>query len=273
MAIKALSQEQLTRVQEIELEALIEFDRICTKHNIPYSLAEGTLLGAVRHKGFIPWDDDIDVALLREDYEKLEKILSDELPEKYFYQTKNTDKNWFRLYNKIRVNGTLFVEAAHSNIDIHHGVYIDVFPMDALPDDKAAKAKLLREFKFWNTVLSAKYINPASRHGTKRIAAYLLRFLFLPFSLDFLYEKTNAIATRYKIDDNSRVISFWGSEGERDSLSKEKAHSFCRLDFEGRSFCCFSSYDELLTSIYGDYMQLPPPEKRVTRHPIEQLEL
>ena len=273
MAIEILSQEQLARVQEIELEALIEFDRICTKHNIPYSLAGGTLLGAVRHKGFIPWDDDIDVVLLREDYDKLEKILIEELPEKYFYQTKNTDKNWFRLYGKIRVNGTLFVEAAHSNRDVHHGVYIDIFPLDALPDDKVAKTKLLREFKFWNTILSAKYINPASRHGKKRLVAYLLRFLFLPFSLKFLYNKTNAIASRYKTEDNSRVMSFLGSYGERDSLSKEKACNLCRLDFEGHSFCCFGAYDELLTSIYGDYMQLPPPEKRVTRHPIEQLEL
>ncbi len=123
-------------IQKEELRILIEFDRICRKHNIKYSLSYGTLIGAIRHQGFIPWDDDIDVGMLREDYEvfleKGQKLLQSDL----FLQTCYTDPKYPQVYAKIRKNNTSFVETTVKNIQMHHGIYIDVFPFDYYNDKR-----------------------------------------------------------------------------------------------------------------------------------------
>ena len=121
---------ELKKLQNIEFEILLEFDRICKKHNIMYQLFAGTLLGAIRHRGFIPWDDDIDVCLLRKDYNVFIDVCRTELDSKYFLQTYETDKHSIWQFAKIRKNNTLFLEDAVSECDIHHGIFIDIFPFD-----------------------------------------------------------------------------------------------------------------------------------------------
>ena len=144
--VVVLSDEQRESVQNYAFKALCEFDRICSKNNIKYTLGYGTLIGAIRHKGFIPWDDDIDVCVSRKDLLKLRKIANSELTKGFFYQSHETDKSWYRLYDKIRVDGTLFREVAHENEKIHHGVYMDVFALD-----------YISQYKIINVVQSAIY--------------------------------------------------------------------------------------------------------------------
>ncbi len=130
MAPKTLIKE----VQAIELEILLEVDRICREYEIPYFLDSGTLLGAVRHKGFIPWDDDIDIGMLRSDYERFLSIANRELGSEYFLQTYRTDGAPI-MFAKVRKKGTTFVEFRLRNIPMEHGLFIDVFPYDFLPQE------------------------------------------------------------------------------------------------------------------------------------------
>lgn len=271
MVIEVLTQEQREEVQRLEREMLAEFDRICKKHGIKYTLYGGTLLGAVRHNGFIPWDDDIDVAVLRSDYEKLEEICTRELPSDLFYQTHGTDKEWFRMYAKIRMNGTVFKELAHNGWDIHHGIYIDIFPMDVIPDD--SKKKKVQDFKFklWSLGLSAKYIDVRSRTGKKKFFAYILKCLYLPFSLEFLYGQATKAASQYNKSEYKNVKNFFGAYGDREILPKAYFDDIQPMKFDDYEFDGVSAYHDVLCRFYGDYMQLPPVEKRVSRHAIAEL--
>ena len=117
-------------VQRVQLEILIEFDRICKKHDIHYHLFAGTLLGCVRHKGFIPWDDDIDICLLRDDYNKFISICETELDSKYFMQTYETDPNSYKQSGKLRKNDTTFLQSGYRGVDMHHGISISLMPLD-----------------------------------------------------------------------------------------------------------------------------------------------
>lgn len=131
-----LTQEELKQLQRIELEMLIEFDRICRKCGISYSLDGGTLLGAVRHKGFIPWDDDIDVIMLRKEYQKFRKACETELDiERFFLQDYKTDPAYRWGYAKLRRNGTSFVREGQEHIRQHDGVFIDIMVADNVPDE------------------------------------------------------------------------------------------------------------------------------------------
>ncbi len=123
----------MSKVRLVQIELLDELDRISKKYNIKYQLFAGTLLGAVRHNGYIPWDDDIDVAMLREDYERFISVCEKELGADYFLQTPDLEGSPYP-FSKLRKNNTLFVEGNVEHIDIHHGVFIDVFPMDNVFD-------------------------------------------------------------------------------------------------------------------------------------------
>lgn len=135
--------DKLRQLQLSELEILKEFVRICEKHHLKYVLTGGTLLGAVRHGGFIPWDDDIDVAMLRADYDRFAQLCKDELGPKFFYQSPATDPYYFLTYAKIRKNGTEIYEERFRKAKFHKGIFIDIFPLDFCP-----KPGLLCHFLF-----------------------------------------------------------------------------------------------------------------------------
>ena len=260
--------EELKRIQELEFDALKEIDRICRKYNLDYSLTGGTLLGAIRHKGFIPWDDDIDIAMPRDEYDKLWEICRKELDSKFFLQSHDTEKNWYRLYSKIRVNDTLFKELAHSEQDIHHGIYIDIFPLDNVPNNKVLKTIQKMRFGFYKLGLSVKYINPNYRKGIKRIVAFLLKLAYCPFRISFLYEKADKCLKAYNNTDCLRVINYNGAYGDREIFPREYFNETIDLRFEDAFFKCSKYYDQILTQLYGDYMTLPPVEKRRSLHTV-----
>lgn len=133
---KTLSSNELKAIHSLELEALTVIDQICRRHSIKYTLIDGSLLGAIRHNGFIPWDDDVDIAMLRDDLEKFKLICKTELPSKYFYQDMSTDPEYLYLFDKIRINNTLFKESYLAEYNINHGVFIDIFPVDNVSDNK-----------------------------------------------------------------------------------------------------------------------------------------
>ena len=156
-----LSPSELKQIQDLEIGAMCELDRICRKYNLKYTLAGGTLLGALRHDGFIPWDDDMDVNMLRSDFLKLREIAPKELRQRYFYQSSQTDPEYLYFFDKIRINDTTFKEAVLADKKIHHGVYIDIFPVDDILDANSQQAQdQLKEFKHWRSGLMGKCLCP-----------------------------------------------------------------------------------------------------------------
>ncbi|MDZ5038441.1 LicD family protein, partial [Clostridium perfringens] len=123
-----MNKSEIKRLQEYEIEMLKTVDRICKKNNIKYYLTWGSALGAIRHGGFIPWDDDIDISMTWDDYKKFEEIAQSELGDKYFYQSQQTDKHCFTTWNKIRINNTTSMEKHLKHIKCHYGICMDIFP-------------------------------------------------------------------------------------------------------------------------------------------------
>lgn len=273
MYIEKLTPEELKTVQKHALGALLEFDRICRANSINYALYGGTLLGAVRHQGFIPWDDDIDVVVMRSDYDKLIEICQQQLSPDYFWQSHETEDGWYRLYAKIRVNNTIFRELAHSDYNIHHGVYIDIFPLDTLPDSPTLRKKQYRQYKIWSAGVSCKYINIQNKEGRNKLLARAAKMAFFPFSLPFVYKKADKTAKHYNGSDGSCVMPFMSAYGTREIFPKSFYENTKDTLFEGHMLKIPTEYDRILRQIYGDYLQLPPEDKRVSRHRIVELSL
>ena len=140
-----MDNETLRKVQLAQLEIGKEIKRVCDENGIKYFLDSGTLLGAIRHKGFIPWDDDMDMGMLREDYERFIEIAPKELKPEYFLQTWKTDKSYPYAFAKIRKKGTVFIEAVSQKTNAHNEIFVDVFPYDIYPDDETVRTKLTKK--------------------------------------------------------------------------------------------------------------------------------
>lgn len=264
-----LNQEQRLCVQKYALKALCEFDELCKKNEINYTLAYGTLIGAIRHKGFIPWDDDIDVCVSRKDLLKLRNIANRELSKGFFYQSHNTDCNWYRLYDKIRIDGTIFREIAHENEAVHQGVYIDIFALDYVSEFKTIAWLQSIIYNIVSAILSAKYLSIRQRKGGKKYIAWILKYSFYPIKKVWLYNIAETLAMFFK---SGKILKNFESS-YRETLSKSQFEKFINVKFENQSFKAIEDYDSWLRIIYGDYMQLPPLEKRVTCHVLSEIKL
>lgn len=268
-----LTTEQIRMMQKIQLEMLLEVDRICKKENIKYGIDGGTLLGAVRHKGFIPWDPDIDVIMLREEYEKFFVAAKREMDvERFFLQEERTDPEYRWGFTKIRRNGTKFIRSGQEHLKMHTGVFIDILIMDNVPD-----CFLLRElhrgfcagcrFVMWSEIGKNEEKNPIKRIGYKAANHIPLSFVFrqLKWMRDRCNRKRSRLVRymtcRYTYNKKLRGIErkFFDNYGE--------------YQFEGHFFPGFYEYDEYLTVLYGNYMELPPLEKRKSHMPLSELEL
>lgn len=254
-------------LQFVELEILNEFVRICDLHGIEYFLDFGTLLGAIRHKGFIPWDDDIDVGMTRENYDNFIKIAKKELKQEFFLQDGDSDPRCPYLFAKIRKNNTTFMEWCNRKSNIHHGIYIDIFPYDKLPINKRERSnfrkKCQRRYKLFHYRASPdRYVAPRKTISwlvvavVRRLINYFLRILPLKFYRNL------AISTFTKHnDESSNFIGAVPFFNEVD-FTKDVFFPLEQGEFEGETYYIPRDSNYYLTSIYGDYMQLPPPEKR-----------
>lgn len=272
-----LTDEERDKVQEYELQLLLAFDKICRRHNLNYTLAAGTMIGAVRHKGFIPWDDDIDVYMLRKDFNKLRQYCLTELPDNMFYQSHYTDPEYYYTFDKIRLNGTVFKETFLANHNINHGVFIDVFPIDLISDNRLVSTLQYFHYRFYRLGLMTKYVNINARKGKRKVFAKVLRALYSPFSLDYLYKKCEKIAQDKESEYNNskwvRNLNSVGSDGMKETYHHFAFNDLKLTQFENKTFYMSKDYDNMLRAIYGDYMKLPPKSERVTRHDLAELKL
>jgi lipopolysaccharide cholinephosphotransferase len=268
-----LSKEERRRIQLLELEILQEVDRICKKNKIHYTMGYGSLIGTIRHNGFIPWDDDIDICFLRKDYIKFKEICKIELSSRFFYQSNDTDPEYFFLWDKIRLNGTVFRESYLSSYNIHHGIYLDIFPIDYIPDNKIKQYFQYLCFQFFKSALMSKYLILHSRNGCKKYIAAILRFFFYFIPLSTLYRNANKIATWYDNNPQKRIMNIQTPYRLKEILDKSVYEEYSEHKFENLNVEIVKQYDIFLRKIYGDYMQLPPLENRNTRHHLIELKL
>lgn len=267
-----ISQQELRQLQNIELEMLIELDRICRKYGIRYSLDGGTLLGAVRHKGFIPWDDDIDVIMLREEYVKFRKACKEDLDRsRFFFQDYRTDPNYRWGYAKLRRKNTKFIRLGQEHLKQNSGVFIDIFVVDNVPDGYFAR----RLHHFLCFLVRKTLYSEVGKENEKNplIRAIYQRMSKIPRNTAFHVRNCLAAPLSRK---RTELISHYTLEYPKQcryGLPRECFDEMIELEFEGRKFPCFQKYDLYLSTYYGDYMTLPPKEKRVPHLAVSTLEL
>lgn len=268
-----LTKDNLAAIQKAEEMLVAEVDRICEKHGLRYFVAYGSLIGAVRHKGFIPWDDDIDICMPRKDYLRFREICKTELNEQFFYQTHSTDPDYYYLYDKIRINGTVFKESFLSKRNIHHGIFLDIFPVDMIADDPKAFWWQFKVYRICRAVLMSKYLVLSARKGKKKVAAALIRLLTIPVSLEWLYHKAEQAAQSHNDSATKCGLNFFSGAKTREIFPVEWFTQLQRTKFEEVEVNIPTHYDEMLTAIFGNYMQPPPEDQRGTRHDLVELKL
>lgn len=253
-----LNKEDFRRLQLIELELLIEVDRICRKHNIKYCLACGTLLGAVRHGGFIPWDDDVDVWMLRNEYEKFRKVCKKELLNDYFLQNWHNDPYFNSAYSKLRKKGTNYVRVGQEKMKYKTGIYIDILPLDNLPDNYFTRINMtLRAWIFRKVTYSQAGAMCEKKLRTRLLYGLVNKLINLKTS-KIRFQK---MLIKYK-DDETLWCKCLGDIGFNPHW-RDNFLDLIEMKFEGYSFCVPKNYDSVLKVSFGnDYMSLPPINER-----------
>lgn len=266
--------DTLRKLQLIELEILKKVHKICIENNIKYYIIGGTLLGAVRHGGFIPWDDDVDIVMYREDMNKLIKILQEEYSNLFFVQNFDTDPYYVRYITKIRLNGTKLVEPVYKDNNAVNGIYIDIFPLDHVPQkdsfDLRFRGTLLR---YLLAIKSIKF-DGLGVSKSKAVLGKILKVLlfFIPDKtvnnlFKYVFEKDNNKDCPYTTNFSSHFK--WKKQLFENNVYGEGV----LLDFENSKFIAPNKYTEVLERLYGkNYMDLPPKEKR-ENHNIYELDL
>lgn len=263
--------EWLKNIWNVELRLLDIVDALCKKHGLQYFLIHGTLLGAVRHKGFIPWDDDIDIALPRKDYDKLINIAQKELTEHYFLQTPENDQDCFYGgYMKLRSSETTGIEMINWEHNCHHGIWIDIFPLDNCYDDLKLNRKKLRKVTHLQRLLFAKiYSEQECFRDMKKLQWKSYQMLSGFYNKKMLYQKLEK-ALRVGNEQKSETIGvFTHYTGGKKLLqfNKEDFASSITLPFEYRKLPVPVGYKNCLESTFGEnYASYPAKEDRVPHH-------
>lgn len=245
---------EMKKIWSVQLDLLARFQEVCKQHNLRYFAAGGTLLGAIRHKGYIPWDDDVDVVMLREDYDKLLQIAPTAFAEPYFFQTSYNDKKYSRGIAQLRnSNTTGILMSEKGKFPFNQGIFIDIFPLDALPDDPKKRAAQVKKIRFWNKMLAmtVRYPGSVNKSPIKGVLHALTGWI--PYR--FLHRRMDATCSMYKGQKTNDVgaVTFILD----DPRFVYPLHCFDQVEtvpFEQTTIDIPAGYDEILTILYGDYM-------------------
>lgn len=251
----------LEESKSIMIEILESIDKCCRENNIKYSLCWGTMIGAIRHKGFIPWDDDIDVMMSREDYNKFLQVYKDT---EYAIYTPKVNKNCIQIITKIYKKNTCIYY--YNDPKTMFGIWVSIFPYDNAPDDNLKKWE--RKRTFWINLYHIKTTRFLTTNSfKKRIIKIFLKFLVLPFSSFWLYNKVEGTLTAYNSQQTKRVAIWPGIEfTEFLYFPKEWFDECVDVEFEDIKTRIIKKYDEFMKFRYGDYMKLPPESERIPKH-------
>lgn len=276
-----MDRELLRQVQLAQLEIAKDIKRVCEEYGIRYFLDSGTLLGAVRHQGFIPWDDDMDIGMLREDFERFCEVAPKALGEQYFLQTWHTDSDFPMAYAKVRKLGTLFVEKVSQRCGIHSELFVDVFPYDVYPtDERQQRYEKRRSWLYRRILLMYAGYKPwatakNSWDSLKKIIGYIpIRILAHTLNIQKLKDRFYGMM----VSHNQTPSGYLYEQAGASDYGKWVIPASCfecmiEMSFEDTMFLCPGDSDLYLKSVYGDYMKLPPEDQRENRHGVVCVEL
>ena len=255
---------ELNEIKILELDILKDLDRVCRENGILYSLTSGTLIGAVRHKGFIPWDDDIDIMMTRENYDKFIKVYPEKGKDIYKLLCHELDKEYYHQFSKIVDLRTCVKEKKLRYIN-NLGIWIDIFPVDSI-NSKFLKLRLNKINFFQKSLKKTKGdLNVSNRNA-------FIKFIkknFFVDKLEFWYNRTiNQVKKESKKANNNLkgILLSDAPKPEKLLLEKELFNDYIYLKFENENFMAIKEYDKYLTHVYGNYMQIPPIEKRESHY-------
>lgn len=263
-----LSNEELRTLQHIELEMLVEVDRICRKNHIHYSITGGTLLGAVRHGGFIPWDDDADISMLRSEYVRFRKACETDLDkDRFYFQDMDNTEGYRWGYGKVRRKDSLFLREYQENMPYEQGIFIDIFPRDGIPEGSMAGRihSLLCFFirkAFWSAIGKEMAGNRFIRDVYAVIAKIPLASLRRSYRN--LVRWSNERPRK-----QVRALTFPLPRGVR-GYDRKWYGRYTNIEFEGHKLMVESSYLDWLKREFGNYMTIPPKEKQKV-HPVSAI--
>lgn len=264
----SLKGELLKNLQQTELSILKDVTAFCEENEIRYCVSSGTLLGAVRHEGFIPWDDDVDISMPRSDFEKF-LSLANRLPKQYECQATRFDARYPISIVKVRKRGTLMKEPSMEHLNIQHGVWIDIFPLDRV-EDVSKLAKRARRIHLITTVIGYKL---GTSHPIKRSTKLFCNIVGL-VGVKRLDRWRTAIMMKEEESGGKMLTNFASNLGYKNLLFDEKVYfPLKKIKFEDAFFYAPADSDKWLKGAYGDYMTLPPVEQRINRHKISEIKL
>ena len=252
------------RMQEKLVPMLKAFHEFCVKHGLRYYISGGTCLGAVRHQGFIPWDDDIDVGMPRVDYNRfIELSKTEKLAEHYVVEKPLDNEDYVYAFIKIYDTTTTLVENTANRLK--RGVFLDVFPLDGAGNSLQESKK---SYKKVNMQVNFLYAKVCAIRATRKFYknAIIAVFRLLPISKKGLIKKIIRLSEQKSYDDYDWIINYVGGSGMGECLKKQHFGEPKLYNFEGLQVYGPNDADAYLTNLYGDYMKLPPEDKRVTNH-------
>ena len=273
--MKQYDTQTLDKLHRFGVAMLSDFIRVCEKHKIDYFAVFGTALGAARHNGYIPWDDDLDVGMLREDYERFLKIMPQELGDKYRILDTGVDKNYTCAVIHFDRKGTVFISENSKHMKCDQNIGFDIFVYDPVPDDPKLRKRQIRAGWFWGKML---YLRGTPHpviplKGLKKKLAlavcYVVHYSMVLFRISsrFLYRKMEINARKYSGQNTENIACFQGSDIYSTVFPKRDLYPFRTLPFETIEIKAPNQIEEYLNRIYGDYMQLPPVEDRKNHYP------
>lgn len=262
-------QGELDKLHSTELEILAEIERVCKLLDITYFADWGTLLGAIRHNGFIPWDDDIDIGMLRKDYDLFIDKAPELLADNYTLQHFLIDANTPTYHSKVRKNGTLFVEEYLENVPTHKGIFVDIFPYDYVPEDEESRKKNDKTIKLFLILFVSKTVTVATVEKSKikrfifTVIRKIIHFLILPIPKRVLFNKLERLSRQYNRNQNCSRVEAWPYGAEK----LNDIYPLVAVKFENTMIPVPKNWDQVLKNEYGDYMKLPAPNQRYTHSP------
>ena len=275
--MKEYDEKTLKRVQKIELEILKDFKKLCDRHGLDYFGIAGTGIGVLRHGGFIPWDDDIDIALPRKDYEEFLRLAKKELADKYTILNVRENENYPLMTTRLVKKGTKFREYALKDINCDFGIFLDIYPFDNVSDDEKEYKKQGRKVWFYSKLLILRSIpfpvlgatgwKKKVLHAATAICHYILKISHI--SKKWIAKKCDESMRMYNDKQTSRLTYFADTTPYMNIFDRNAIFPLKEYKFEDVMIKMPYELDRHLTTMYGNYMELPPIEKRKNHYPYE----